>query len=61
MPTTFIKASNNKRGVRFGERVSVYGDTVAVAATGEASPGVDADGDQADDGLTEAGAVYVLH
>jgi trimeric autotransporter adhesin len=58
--TTYFKASNSRRGVRFGEHVAIYGDTIAVSATGEDSPGMGVNGDQNSDGSTEAGAAYVF-
>ena len=56
----YLKASNPEVSDLFGAAVAISGDTIAVAATGEAgsSPGVN--GDQSDNSLGDAGAVYVF-
>jgi hypothetical protein len=57
----YLKASNAGAGDVFGVSVALIGDTVAVGAYFEdsAAPGVD--GNQADDGAIDSGAVYVFH
>ena len=56
----YVKASNPGWGDQFGYAVAIAGDTLVVGAQREdsASPGVN--GDQDDDSLAEAGAVYVF-
>ena len=57
-----IKASNADAGDGFGGSValSADGDLLAVGASGEASAASGVGGDQADDSLVGAGAVYVF-
>ena len=57
---TYIKASNAGSGDRFGNSVALYGDTLAVGAYREESNATVIDGDESDNSLTEAGAVYVF-
>lgn len=45
----------------FGYGVTVDGDTVAIASRHEDSGATGIDGNQADDGAQDAGAVYVFH
>jgi hypothetical protein len=54
------KASNPDLGDRLGLKVAVSGDTIAVAAPYEASKATGVNGDQKDNSMTEAGAVYVF-
>lgn len=56
----YLKASNAEPGDRFGVAVAISGDLIAVGAIQEdsGSPGVD--GDQADNSVSQAGAVYVF-
>jgi hypothetical protein len=56
----YLKASNTGSGDEFGWSVALFGDTLAVGATGEASQATGVNGDQDDDSLAEAGAVYVF-
>jgi hypothetical protein len=56
-----IKASNTDAGDRFGQRVALWGDTLAVGAWGEDSAARGIDGDQENDACPESGAVYVFH
>jgi hypothetical protein len=58
----YVKASNTDAGDVFGVSValSADGSTLAVGAVGEASAASGVGGDQADDSLTTAGAVYVF-
>ena len=58
----YIKASNTGLGDHFGSSVALSSDgtTLAVAAHFESSAATGIDGDQSDDSLPEAGAVYVL-
>ena len=55
----YLKASNTEGGDNFGVSVSLSGDTLAVGAQEfGCSPGIN--GNQADNGCTGAGAVYVF-
>jgi hypothetical protein len=58
----YIKSSNTGAEDTFGDQVAVSadGDTLAVAAGGERSRATGIDGDQADNSLFDAGAVYVF-
>jgi hypothetical protein len=56
----YIKASNAGSGDRFGNSVSLSGDTLAVGAYREQSNATVINGDESDNSLTEAGAVYVF-
>jgi hypothetical protein len=61
----YVKASNTDAGDSFGANaysfaVAADGNTLAVGATGEASAASGIDGDQADNSLPAAGAVYVF-
>jgi hypothetical protein len=54
----YVKASNTGNDDRFGSSVTLCGDTLAVGATGEDSNATGIDGDQTDNSLNDAGAVY---
>ena len=56
----YLKASNTGSGDRFGAAVAASGDTVVVGADLEDSSAVGVDGNQADNGALDAGAVYVF-
>jgi FG-GAP repeat protein len=58
----YVKASNTGAGDQFGAAValSADGDTLAVGAFSEASSTTGVDGNQADDSMPQAGAVYVF-
>jgi hypothetical protein len=58
----YIKASNAGRGDYFGSSVdlSADGDTLAVAAHWEASDARGIDGNQSDNSIPQAGAVYIF-
>jgi len=56
----YVKASNADRGDMFGYSVSISGDTLAVGAVKEGSAATGIDGDQNDNSLAIAGAVYVF-
>jgi hypothetical protein len=58
----YIKASNTGRADRFGWAIALSsdGNTLAVSAVGESSGATGIDGDQADNSLMDAGAVYVF-
>src|SRR5688572_12939655 len=58
----YIKASNSGRNDMFGLTVSLSrdGSTLAVAASWEASAATGVNGNQSDDSLPQAGAVYVF-
>ncbi|MGH1340336.1 MAG: FG-GAP repeat protein [Nannocystales bacterium] len=55
----YLKASNTDENDEFGSSVALSGDTLAVGAWGEASATTGVDGDQSDNSLVLAGAVYV--
>jgi hypothetical protein len=55
----YIKAPNTDAADRLGRSVAVDGDTFVVGASGEASNATNVGGNQADDSLLQAGAVYV--
>jgi hypothetical protein len=56
----YIKATNTETSDKFGDSLALDGDTLAVGASSEASNATGIDGDQADNSLGEAGAVYVF-
>jgi len=56
----YIKASNTGSGDRFGYSLALSGDTLAVGAYREQSKATGIDGDESDNSLTDAGAVYVF-
>jgi trimeric autotransporter adhesin len=56
----YIKASNTDAGDNFGSSVAIEGGTVAVGATQEMSASTGVNGDEADDSVSAAGAVYVF-
>lgn len=55
-----LKGSNTESGDRFGYSVSLSGDTLAIGAIGEQSAASGINGDQTDNSLSTAGAVYVF-
>ena len=57
----YIKASNPNASDRFGASLSADGSSLAVGAIGEASAATGVDGNQGDNSLFEAGAVYVFN
>ena len=59
----YIKASNSQAGDWFGDRsvsLSSNGNIMAIGASGESSVATGIDGDQTDNTLLDAGAVYVF-
>jgi hypothetical protein len=58
----YLKASNADEADFFGQKVAISGDgtTIAVAAVAEGSNATGIDGDQTNNDLTNAGAVYVF-
>lgn len=56
----YVKASNTQFSDVFGSAVALHGDTLAVGAGGESSCARGINGDQADNGCPNAGAVYVF-
>ena len=58
----YLKASNADEADFFGQKVAISGDgnTIAVAAVAEGSNVTGIDGDQTNNDLTNAGAVYVF-
>lgn len=56
----YIKASNTGAGDYFGWSLSLSGDALAVSAYSEDSGATGIGGDQADDGATDSGAVYLF-
>jgi ketosteroid isomerase-like protein len=58
--TAYVKASNTDAGDRFGQSLALDGDLLAVGAPEEDSDASGVNGDQQDDSLERAGAVYVF-
>jgi len=58
--TAYLKASNTNGGDAFGSQLLVSGDTVVIGSPGEASRATGVNGDQANNDLPSAGAVYVF-
>jgi hypothetical protein len=56
----YLKASNTDPGDSFGAAVAISGDTVAVGAGGERSNATGVNGNQSDNSLDYAGAVYLF-
>ncbi len=56
----YIKAPNTEAGDYFGTSVSLSGGTLAVGAYGEDSGATGIDGDQANVGAPDSGAVYIF-
>jgi trimeric autotransporter adhesin len=56
----YVKASNSGSGDFFGYAAALDGDTLAVGACAEASNATGVNGDQDDNSLSAAGAVYVF-
>jgi trimeric autotransporter adhesin len=59
-PSTFIMASNADVFDNFGCSVAIAGGTIAVGAYKEASDATGINGDQTDNSLQNAGAVYIV-
>jgi trimeric autotransporter adhesin len=55
----YVKASNTGADDEFGRAVAVWGDTLVIGAALEDSAATGVNGNQADESLTDAGAVYV--
>ncbi len=55
----YIKASNTGEGDFFGSTIALNANTLAVSAVAERSSATGVNGDQADDSLSNTGAVYV--
>ncbi len=58
--SAYLKASNTNPDDRFGSSVALSGNVLAVGAPGEDSAATDVGGNQQDNTLTGAGAVYVF-
>ena len=56
----YVKASNTGAGDFFGQSIALSGDTLAVGAAVEASCATGINGDQTNNGCSDAGAVYVF-
>ncbi len=56
----YVKASNTGSSDHFGTCLALSGDTLAVGAPDEMSNATGIDGDESDDSLAAAGAVYVF-
>lgn len=56
----YVKASNSRAGLRFGEAVAISGDTIAVGAREDWSGAVGVNGDEDDFSAERSGAVYVF-
>jgi len=55
-----LKASNAEPGDTFGHSVDIFGDTLVVSAESEESSATGVNGDQSDNSVPHAGAVYVF-
>ena len=53
-------AADGAAGDRFGRRVAISSDTIAVGARREASAATEVDGDQTDNSADSSGAVYIF-
>jgi hypothetical protein len=60
-PNGFFKASNSESNDGFGYSVALSADTAIAAAVYESSNASGIDGDQTNDSVMNAGAVYVFH
>jgi hypothetical protein len=60
MEEAMVKAANPGEGDRFGDNVSVSGNTLAVGASGEDSAATGIDGDEGNNSASDSGAVYVF-
>lgn len=58
--SAYVKASNTDADDRFGSSVALSGSLLAVGATGEDSAASGINGDESDNSLVDAGAVYVF-
>lgn len=58
--SAFLKSSNRDAGDAFGAAVAISGDLLAVSSVSEASKASGVNGDQSDNTLPAAGAVYVF-
>ncbi|MEZ5552894.1 MAG: cadherin-like beta sandwich domain-containing protein [Pseudomonadales bacterium] len=58
LPETYFKASNTDSGDFFGSQLAFNGDRLLVSASAEDSASTGVGGDQGDNGLADAGAVY---
>ncbi len=58
--TAYVKASNTKSSAAFGQSVAIRGTLFSVGAAGEGSSSVGVNGDQTDNSVAGAGAVYVF-
>ncbi len=56
----YLKASNTGADDRFGESVSISGDTIVVGARNESSAATGVNGTQADENAFQSGAAYVF-
>ncbi|MCR9145101.1 MAG: FG-GAP repeat protein [bacterium] len=56
----YLKASNTGNNDAFGSKVSIFGDTLAVSAIGEGSNATGVGGNQLDNSVASAGAVYIF-
>jgi hypothetical protein len=56
----YVKASNTEADDYFGYQVALSGDILAVGAGGEASNATGANGNQGDNSVSRAGAVYMF-
>jgi len=57
----YVKAPNSETGDAFGTSLAIDNDTLVIGATGEDSHASGVGGNQADNSLLNAGAVYVFH
>ncbi len=59
MQTAYIKASNTDNSDNFGDSVAIYGNYIAISATGEDSDSTGVDGNQINNDASNSGAVYL--
>jgi len=57
---TYVKSSNTDAGDFFGQSVALSDDTLAIGANGESSKATGINGNETDNSLRNAGAVYVF-
>lgn len=58
--SVYAKSSNSDANDSFGSAVAVWGNTVAISATGESSGAAGVNGDQLNNTVSASGAVYVF-
>ncbi|MCG8419420.1 MAG: FG-GAP repeat protein [Proteobacteria bacterium] len=61
LPAGYVKASNTGQDDQFGTSMALSADALVIGAFGESSGSTGGNGDQADDSVTNSGAIYVFH